>query len=954
MCSRKVDPGECDMTSLKISTLFGILICIFIPYLHCGNVNDSHLKVPFNKHYARFQELSITDITPKGWLRRYLEVQKDGLMGHIDNVGYPFNTCGWAGTAEKVERDPEDWWPYEQTGYWIDGLTRTAFLLDDSVLVARAMTYIDHVLDNPDTNGYLGPREIKSRWPHVVFFRALMAYYSATKDPRVPDAMVNHYLNEDPSTAVGRDYLNIENACWLYGLTGDKRVRDYAVKLFDQQNAIENPNIYYNDWPLDVLLSDQIPTMHGVSFTEYLKIPAVMYSVTGNKTYLKASRNGFGKVDQHHMLIDGIPSSCEYMAGKESRTGHETCVVTDYTWSAGYMLMATGEAEWADKIEKGVFNAGLGSLKKDFKAHQYFACPNQVVACTRSSTNPHGGTQVQFRPNFWPPCCTGNIHRFVPNYITRMFLSDGKDGVFAALYGPAECEFLAADNVPVKIIEQTDYPFSDKIEFIFQTKNDVEFSFYVRVPHWCENAAMEINGEKFGKTMHAGSVVEVRRTFQDNDQIVLTLPMKLRTSHWVHGAGEGMIQKVNNKLADIDPLVDGVGIEYGPLVFSLKIDEKWQVERSINRDIPDSLDLWNFSSLDYPDDFPAWIVTPQSDWNYALALDENDLASCIEITRKPMTDEPWRPDNAPLRLHVPARKIKDWKLIEYFNHRKGLFTPALADPRNADPSVVETVTLIPYGATHLRMTIFPNWKPTIKGINSVNPFYGEHEVTLEATAPDAKIYYTLDGSEPSRSSKLYTDPVKISKDCTMNAFAILKDGQETRVRTGKFVKQKLQPDVDVSGLKSGLSFRYFNKIVDVDSFPLSGQAEMQGVVTNFRTPDHISILENTCIEFSGYINVPQDGIYSFYPISANGSRLIVQDQTVVTIPPSYPNDHVITEQHGYIALQKGMHPIRLIYNRVGSKWWRLFGDEPSLLFMKGPGMEKCKIDDSMLFTKSSR
>ena len=80
------------------------------------------------------------------------------------------------------------------------------------------------------------------------------------------------------------------------------------------------------------------------------------------------------------MLIDGVNSSTEALAGNDPLASHETCDITDYTWTMGYYLMATGDGQWADRIEKAIFNAGFGAITKDFRTMQYFSCPNQFIA----------------------------------------------------------------------------------------------------------------------------------------------------------------------------------------------------------------------------------------------------------------------------------------------------------------------------------------------------------------------------------------------------------------------------------------------------------------------------------------------------------------------------------------------------------------------------------------------
>ena len=117
--------------------------------------------------------------------------------------------------------------------------------------------------------------------------------------------------------------------------------------------------------------------MHGVTYCEEMKLPMLLYAYTGEQKYLDAAVRADEKLLRHHLLPDGVPSSNEHLDGNDPLTSHETCDITDYTWSLGYYLMTTGDAVYADAIEKAVFNAGPGAVTKDFKALQYFSSVNQ-------------------------------------------------------------------------------------------------------------------------------------------------------------------------------------------------------------------------------------------------------------------------------------------------------------------------------------------------------------------------------------------------------------------------------------------------------------------------------------------------------------------------------------------------------------------------------------------------
>ena len=92
------------------------------------------------------------------------------------------------------------------------------------------------------------------------------------------------------------------------------------------------------------------------------------------------------------IIIDGLHNSAEELLSNGVDRQHETCNISDFSWSQNYMFEATGNAEYPDKIEKCVWNAGLGSVTEDFKAAQYFSC---VIAEDAEAFEKDGNVFVQ-------------------------------------------------------------------------------------------------------------------------------------------------------------------------------------------------------------------------------------------------------------------------------------------------------------------------------------------------------------------------------------------------------------------------------------------------------------------------------------------------------------------------------------------------------------------------------
>ena len=657
--------------------------------------------------HRKFQPLPLTAIAPAGWLSLYLRAQAQGLTGHLQVAGFPFNTKGWAGPRLLPPEHAAPWWPYEQYAYWIDAMIRCGHLLGHKSLIAKAKKNIDYVLKHADADGYLGPEFLKphkqqNRWPHAVFFRAMMAHYLATNDRRILTALKRHYLSDSCDHSLGRDVCNVEIMLWLYEKTQDKRLLTRALDAFEKYNraTAHAGNAQPGQLPGGIdttiagMLSAKPGQSHGVTYNEIAKLAAIIYIYTGKKKYLAATVNAYRKIDKFHMLIDGVCSSSEQLRGHTALDSHETCDIADYTYSLGYLLMATGQAQYADKIERACFNAAPGAVTSDFRALQYFSCPNQVIADSRSNHNlfERGGPRMSYRPNHDVSCCTGQVNRVMPNFAARMWLSDNNHTIVAALYGPSTITTkLGQPAQKVTIHQKTNYPFSEQIDFIIKTARPAKFTLALRIPSWCSKARLLINNKPSRAKLRPASFVKINRTFKNNDRVSLTLPMEIKLTRWPNA---------------------GLGIERGPLVYALPIEEIRQVDR--------------FKSPANKK-FPALNLYPASPWNYALALNAKNLKKDVQVIQRPVSNSknPWSPKDAPIELHVPARKVRNWKLrrpkfIDSFLEDKDqkikgpfVFTPPLPDPVSLPGRLGKTlhsIRLVPYGCTNLRISIFPRCK----------------------------------------------------------------------------------------------------------------------------------------------------------------------------------------------------------------------------------------------------
>ncbi len=646
--------------------------------------------------YAALTPLPPGAIRPEGWLRTYLQRQAEQLGSQLPQVSWPFTEPYWAG-----EEQAESWWPWEQKAYWIDGATRLALVLGDQNLLDKTQSYLRYTLDHAGPDGYLGPTFFENpvgdyhRWPQNVFFRGLAAHtdagltnpaahQAAISNQDAIQALRNHYLHDQADYGKPiRNVTNVEDILWCYQHTGDTRLLEMAERAWGEYLTVTGPG------PAD--LGDLAPmrvyaatpiNAHGVTYAEIAKQPAILYLYTGNREYLRFALAAQRRIFDHHMLIDGIPSTSEWFRTRTSLDSHETCDIADHTWSWGYMLMATGDARWADAVERGCLNAGFGAIKKDWKALQYFSCPNQFLATINSDHNvmEHGGFMMAYQPNpgRHTACCGGNVHRVFPNFVIRMWMRDSDHGLAAVLYGPSRVKTtVGAEAREIEILQQTDYPFGEEIHLTLNPTAPVEFPLSLRIPAWCHAARLAINGKTVSLPLIKNGFATLRRRFSAGDTVTLTLPMTTALSHWPQ---------------------NGLGLEHGPLVYSFPIKATWS---------PVAVERYTSAS------FPGWNALPASAWNYALAIDEAQLQQQVQVSRKPMTQDPWI--DPPVTLRVPVRSVANWQLQANPDDPQQLFTPPLPEGTKETLGAqgklafgeLESLTLVPYGSTHLRLTIFP-------------------------------------------------------------------------------------------------------------------------------------------------------------------------------------------------------------------------------------------------------
>ena len=657
-----------------------------------------------------YSELKFSELKTSGWVKEYLNTQATGLTGELGTIGHPFTSPSWDATREQAESALEHfigglnskndaWVPFEQTGYWIDGAIRAGHLADNEKLLNLGRSKIYPALENAQENGFIGPKYLEGglTWPHAVYFRALIAEYTATGNKEILDAMVRHFLRRPITEAYEVDDLRIisvrqaaeiESVLWVYDQTGDARFLEMAEASYEVFNGIFSddtdalPHCQMRDVTVPGMLGNRkVERNHGVTYCEICKLAAILHKYTGKEVYKKAAVNAFDKLYRDQMIVDGVISSTEYLNGNEdSWAMHETCLVSDMTWALGYLYMITGDTKYGDWIEDAIFNGGLGCVDDDFKSNQYFSCPNQVVAndnCNHAKFY-RGQEWMSYAPYNLLGCCVGNVNRFMPNFAYHAWMRDG-DKLAAVTYCPSVVT-VDIEGTPVTIQEVTQYPFENTIRFQIEADQPTEFTLVLRKPNWAIDAKVSCNGQAVDAKFENGTFC-LSRTFCQGDEIVLEFT--------------DSIQLIEN--------AGGVSVKKGALLYALPVAERTVLEGLREGGNPN---------------FPHYSLYPESAWNYGLCKEE------LNATFIPGTigDQPWRLEENGHRITLRGTELPAWKLRKQkriqsrllprdpcrWEDREAIFTPKVLPVTDSTPlGETKELTLVPYCCTRLRIAIFP-------------------------------------------------------------------------------------------------------------------------------------------------------------------------------------------------------------------------------------------------------
>jgi len=649
-----------------------------------NNISNSYYtasKAPLAREY--FTKLPVTAFKPGGWLKKQMELQRDGLTGHLGEISI------WLTKKDNawLSREGTGKYGWEELPYWLKGYANIGYMLGDRNMIKEAKFWIEFVLTNQRENGDFGPMAMpkgkRDLWTNMPMLWCLQSYYEYSNDARVLTFMSRYFKWElsIPDEDFLEDYWeksrggdNLYSVYWLFSRTGEKWLLDLATKI-DRNTA---------DWRQ----KNNLPNWHNVNIAQCFREPATYYLQSKNNDDRNATYNDFKLV---RTIYGQVPGGM-WGGDENSRQGYddprqaiETCGMVEQMTSDQMLLRFTGDNQWADNCEDVAFNTFPAAFMPDYKSLRYLTAPNMVISDGKNHAPgiDNSGPFLMMNP-FSSRCCQHNHAAGWVYYAENAWMATPANGLAAQFYTAGVITAKAGDGSEVVITENTKYPFEEEVNFSVAVPHQLTFPLYLRIPAWCKTPAVYVNGHKMKISAEPGSYIALEGSWKNGDKIKLELPMALKIRAWAA-----------NK--------NSVSVNYGPLTFSLDIKETYNQKDSRENAQGDAKWQENADAKKWP----SYEIVPASAWNYGLLLNKETPEQSFTVVKNdwPADDNPFVNKAAPITLTAKGKQIPGWTIDQY-----GLCGVLPLSPVHTEEKTVD-LKLVPMGGARLRIAAFPVVEP---------------------------------------------------------------------------------------------------------------------------------------------------------------------------------------------------------------------------------------------------
>lgn len=473
------------------------------------------------------QDAQVPDRTRlTGWVGKRIEANELGRLVKLDPVrlleGYR-------------KRPGRQSWDGEHVGKWLHAATLAWVYTGDPALRSKLDLVAAELCKCQLEDGYLGTYLDKDRWTewdvwaHKYNLIGLITYMRYTGDMsplptcrRMADLLCQTF-GDDPGK---RDLIKaghhvglaptsvLEPMVLLYRLTGEPRYLDfckYILRAWEQPNG---PKV------ISTLLTakrvDKVGNGKAYEMLSCLNGALEYYRTVGEPRILEACLNAWQDIVERRLYITGAASYGELFHGdydlpNVNNVG-ETCVTVTWLQFNAQLLRLTGQARFAEQLERVVLNQLFGAQQCDGSAWGYYV--------QMEGRKPYSSTLDGH-------CCLSSGPRGVALIPTFAVTTDA-DGIVVNLYDTGVATLALRDHTAVKLTTETLYPGDERIRIVVEPAVPKSFALKLRVPAWCREAAVQVNGKKAKGETGVDGYLCLKREWSPKDTLTLQLKLEPR------------------------------------------------------------------------------------------------------------------------------------------------------------------------------------------------------------------------------------------------------------------------------------------------------------------------------------------------------------------------------------------------------------------------------------------
>ena len=259
---------------------------------------------------------------------------------------------------------------------------------------------------------------------------------------------------------------------------------------------------------------------------------------TGDASLAEACRTLWASVTRRQMYVTGGIGSQEY--GEDFTCDYdlpndtpyaETCASIGLVFFAHRMLQLEPKGEYADVLERALYNGVLAGMSLD-GTRFFYVNPLEVWPEACAHRRDHQHVLPERQAWFGCACCPPNLARLIAS-LGHYVYATGPATAWVHLFVGSELE-AAFQGEPVRIVQETDYPHQGASRFTFRMARPVAFTLALRLPGWCEAPAIRLNGEELDLApLRRDGYAYLSRTWLPTDRLDCLLPMPPRRV-WAH------------------------------------------------------------------------------------------------------------------------------------------------------------------------------------------------------------------------------------------------------------------------------------------------------------------------------------------------------------------------------------------------------------------------------------